>query len=109
MYERLGANKASTILTALVTTFFVASVVFLKYGERLRERSAFARYGHEAEKRVGSFAKEGGESARMSRSGERLVGERLEELADELAKRREREGQFPGEGGARQVGNLRWW
>jgi hypothetical protein len=47
----------------------------LKYGERLRERSAFARYGREAEERMGSFAKEGGESARMSRSGEGLVGE----------------------------------
>jgi hypothetical protein len=34
---------------------------------------------------------------------------RLEQLADELAKRREREGQFPGEREARQVGNLRWW
>ena len=81
----------------------------MKYDERLRERSAFERYGREAEERMGSFAKEGGESARMSRSGEGLVGERLEQLADELAKRREREGQFPGKGGSRQVGNLRCW
>jgi hypothetical protein len=79
-------------------------VVFLKYDERLRERSAFARYGREAEERMGSFAKEGGESARMSRSGEGLVGERLEQLADELAKRREREGQFPGEGKRGKLG-----
>jgi hypothetical protein len=75
-------------------------VVFLKYDERLRERSAFARYGREVEKRMGSFAKEGGESARVSRSGEGLVGQRLEELA----KRREREGQFPGEGKRGKLG-----
>lgn len=78
-------------------------MVFLKYGERLRERGAFARFGREAEKRVGGFAKEVGESATMLRSGEGLVGERLEELA----KRREREAQFPGAGRAKQVGNLR--
>ena len=108
MYEGLGANKVIRIIAALVTAFFGASVIFLKYGERLRERSAFERYGREAEERMGSFAKEGGESARMSRSGEGLVGERLEQLADELAKRREREGQFPGARGAKQIGNLRW-
>lgn len=57
MYVTLGANKATTILAVLATLFCVAPVLFLKYGERLREKSAFARYSREAEKRMGSLGK----------------------------------------------------
>jgi hypothetical protein len=86
MYQGLGANKATTILAALVTAFCGAPVLFLYYDEMLRERSAFARYSREAEKKMGSFAKERGES------GENLVGESVEELVEEFTESREREG-----------------
>lgn len=75
MYEGLGANKATTILAALATACCGAPVLFLKYGERLRERSTFARYSREAEKRMGSLVKEGGDSVGTMRSGESRLDE----------------------------------
>jgi hypothetical protein len=53
MYGRVGANKATTILAALAAAFCGAPVLFLRYGERLRKRSAFSRYSREAEKKMG--------------------------------------------------------
>jgi hypothetical protein len=58
MYAGLGANKATTILAATATAFCAAPLLFLKYGEKLREKSAFARYSREAEAKMGSVAKE---------------------------------------------------
>lgn len=62
MYGALGANKATTILAVSATLFCVAPVLFLRYGERLREKSEFARYNREAEKRMGSLGKGRGPS-----------------------------------------------
>jgi hypothetical protein len=58
MYGRVGANKAITVLAALAAAFCGAPVLFLRYGERWREKSAFARYSREAEKKIGGLAKE---------------------------------------------------
>jgi phosphoserine phosphatase len=63
IYEALGANDATTILASIATVFCITPVLFLKYGERLREKSKFARFSQEAEMRMGSLAKEGMESA----------------------------------------------
>ncbi|KAH7356485.1 MFS multidrug transporter [Rhexocercosporidium sp. MPI-PUGE-AT-0058] len=52
MYGTLGANKATTILAAIATAFCITPILFLKYGEKLRERSAFAKYSREAEKKM---------------------------------------------------------
>jgi hypothetical protein len=57
MYAKLGANNATTILAAIATAFCVTPVLFLKYGEMLREKSKFARYSREAEMRMRSVAK----------------------------------------------------
>jgi hypothetical protein len=58
MYGRVGANKATTILAALAAAFCAAPVLFLRYDERLRKRSAFSRYSREAKKKMGGLAKE---------------------------------------------------
>ena len=44
-YEKLGNNIASTLIAVLATLFCVTPVVFLRYGERLRERSHWAVSG----------------------------------------------------------------
>lgn len=44
MYENLSPNYASTIVAALATIACVSPILLLRYGERLRERSKFARY-----------------------------------------------------------------
>jgi hypothetical protein len=62
VYDALGANKATTILAVLATLFCVAPVLFLRYGEVLREKSSFARFSREAERRMGSFGKENAQS-----------------------------------------------
>ena len=69
-------------------------VLFLKYGESLREMVACARYRLPTEKRMRSCAKEGRKFVGLSNSDEDLVGESLEELADELTERREIEHRF---------------
>lgn len=58
MYEGLGANKATTVLAAVATAFCAAPVLFLRYGQMLRERSKFSTYSREAEKRMRNFGKE---------------------------------------------------
>ncbi len=58
MCQGLGANKATTVLAALATAFCGAPILFLKYGERLRESTAFAKYCHEAERRMERFPTE---------------------------------------------------
>lgn len=54
MYDALGANKATTVLAVLATLFCVAPVLFLRFGDVLRERTSFARFSREAERRMGS-------------------------------------------------------
>jgi len=44
MYTGLGANAASSMLAAVATVFCAAPIVFGRYGERLRQRSQFARF-----------------------------------------------------------------
>ncbi|TVY82572.1 putative transporter, partial [Lachnellula suecica] len=60
MYSGLGANKATSILASVATAFCAAPVLFLNYGERLRERSSFAKYSREAEKSMGIVAERSG-------------------------------------------------
>lgn len=54
MYHKLGANHATTALAGAATLFCAVPVLFLKYGERLRERSEFAKFSREAESKMGS-------------------------------------------------------
>ncbi|CZT44964.1 related to multidrug resistant protein [Rhynchosporium secalis] len=77
IYEALGANKATTILAAVATAFCVTPFLFLKYGEKLRERSAFARYSREAEKKISVLLGDGDVEA----PAEQLAG-RSKEDAD---------------------------
>lgn len=58
IYITLDANKATTVLASIATLFCVVPVLFLKYGERLREKSAFAKYSQEAEKKMESGTKD---------------------------------------------------
>lgn len=54
MYDGLGANKATTILASLATLFCVTPVLFLKYGQGIREKSSFVKECKEAERRMAS-------------------------------------------------------
>ncbi|PVH80656.1 fluconazole resistance protein 1, partial [Cadophora sp. DSE1049] len=73
MYGALGASHATTILAAVATVFCVTPFLFLRYGERLRERSDFARYSRDAEEKM-SVSKERAKSNPEGLS-EALVGE----------------------------------
>ncbi len=44
MYVNLGYNKATSILAAIATAFYIAPFVFFKYGKRIRGVSKFAKY-----------------------------------------------------------------
>ncbi|GAM43231.1 hypothetical protein TCE0_047f17871 [Talaromyces pinophilus] len=44
MYSGLGSNVATSIIAAVATAFCVTPFIFLKYGQRLRERSQFAMH-----------------------------------------------------------------
>jgi hypothetical protein len=97
MYNGLGANKATSILAVVATVFCVAPVLFLKYGQRLREKSAFARYSREAEKTMGSMSKAVVRRRSLNSSDGTLVGEDdIEGLAEQLAERGEAQGEIPG-------------
>lgn len=48
MYENLDANVASSVLASIATVFCFAPVLFVTYGKRLREKSAFAKISLEA-------------------------------------------------------------
>lgn len=47
MYSGLGSNVATSIIAAVATVFCVTPFIFLKHGQRLREKSQFARYSAE--------------------------------------------------------------
>jgi hypothetical protein len=87
MYARLEANNATTILVAIAAAFCVTPVLFLKCGERLREKSKFARYSRVAELKMGSVAK--GQVERMGSmtlSDDTSLGDGqvVEEIAEHL-------------------------
>lgn len=44
MYEKLGANYATTILAAAATAACVCPIVLIRYGRRTRQASRFAQY-----------------------------------------------------------------
>jgi Ran GTPase-activating protein (RanGAP) involved in mRNA processing and transport len=72
-----------------------APVQFLKYGERLRERSSFAKYSREAVKAMGRVSRTAGRTRDMDSSDETLVDEdNAEELVEHLAERGKSEGGF---------------
>lgn len=48
MYTNLDANVASSVLASIATLFCFAPVLFIGYGRRLREKSAFAKVSLEA-------------------------------------------------------------
>ena len=54
MYSGLGANVAGSILAALATIFCVTPYVFVSFGERIRQRSQFARYSAEVNEKHGN-------------------------------------------------------
>lgn len=107
MYEGLDPNKATTILAALATAFCFTLILFLGYGERLREKSSFARYSREAEKKMSvspSTDVSANVGVKESESDDKLVEGDLERgdgnaLAEHLAERGMARGQVPGEEG----------
>ena len=44
MYDRLGANYATTILAAVATVACVCPFVLIRHGKRIRQASKFAQY-----------------------------------------------------------------
>ena len=44
MYEKVGANYASSILAGVATLACISPIILLRYGKRIRERSKFTRY-----------------------------------------------------------------
>ncbi|CAO1599620.1 hypothetical protein XANCAGTX0491_003336 [Xanthoria calcicola] len=44
MYEKLGANYATTILAAAATAACICPIVLIRYGRRTRQASRFAQY-----------------------------------------------------------------
>jgi len=53
MYTKLGANYATTILAIIATVACVSPVVLIKYGQRIRQASRFARYSLAIERDLG--------------------------------------------------------
>jgi hypothetical protein len=53
MYTKLGANYATTILAVIATVACVCPVVLIKYGQRIRQASKFARYSLAIERDLG--------------------------------------------------------
>lgn len=44
MYTNLGANYATTILAVVATVTCISPVILVRYGQRIRQASSFARY-----------------------------------------------------------------
>ncbi|KAF2827267.1 putative polyamine transporter [Ophiobolus disseminans] len=53
MFSGLGGNVAGSILAAVATLFCLTPIVFLRYGQSLRERSQFAKYSAEVNQQHG--------------------------------------------------------
>jgi hypothetical protein len=47
MYSGLGSNVATSIIAAVATAYCMTPFVFLRFGQRLREKSRFARFSEE--------------------------------------------------------------
>ena len=44
IFTNLGANAASSILASVATVFYIAPIVLIRYGKRIRLASKFAKY-----------------------------------------------------------------
>lgn len=86
MHGPRKGNKATVILAAVATAFCVSPALFLKYGESLRERSAFARFSREAEKKMSvSKGRQGSKDSGVSDEGTLVDEGDVEALAERLA------------------------
>lgn len=53
MFNGLGANIAVSVLAGVATVFCIVPPLFLRYGERIRKRSRFAKYSWEIQTEMG--------------------------------------------------------